>query len=165
MANELSQQDIEILEKIAGQRMKPTRRQKAIALLDLARGMPLPEVSRHAGITKDDLASLLHRYREGGLAGAGLVPQPTEGKARVKRSQHGTIESTPGVCGGSARISGTRIPVWALVEAHRDLGVSEAQLLLDYPELRAVNLVDAWEYARDHRDEIAAEIRRNAEVV
>jgi uncharacterized protein (DUF433 family) len=78
--------------------------------------------------------------------------------------RRGTIESTPGVCGGSARISGTRIPVWVLVEAHKDLGVSEAQLLLDYPNLTAVNLVDAWNYAADHGVEIAAEIRRNAEV-
>ena len=50
------------------------------------------------------------------------------------------------------RISGTRIPVWILVEA-RNLGVSEAQLLLDYPQLRAVNLVDAWDYAKDHGSE------------
>jgi uncharacterized protein (DUF433 family) len=47
-----------------------------------------------------------------------------------------------------------------LVEA-RDLGVSEAQLLIDYPRLKAVNLVDAWDYAQDHPDEIAAQIRQN----
>ena len=28
-----------------------------------------------------------------------------------------TVETTPGVCGGEARIVGTRIPVWQLVEA------------------------------------------------
>ena len=76
------------------------------------------------------------------------------------RLRGGTIESTPGVCAGSARIAGTRIPVWVLVEA-RDLGASEAQLLLDYPALAALNLVDAWDYERSHRDEIAAEIFRN----
>jgi len=53
------------------------------------------------------------------------------------------IEKTDGVCGGSAQIAGTRIPVWQLVAA-RNIGVSEAQLLLDYPTLRAEDLVNAW---------------------
>ena len=39
------------------------------------------------------------------------------------------IEKTPGVCGGDACITGTRIPIWVLVNA-RNLGISEAQLLL-----------------------------------
>ena len=60
------------------------------------------------------------------------------------------IEKTENVCGGSARIVGTRIPVWLLVEA-RDLGASEAQLLLDYPGLRADDLVNAWAYTRASR--------------
>ena len=57
-------------------------------------------------------------------------------------------------------IAGTRIPVWQLVEA-RNMGVSEAQLLIDYPRLKAVNLVDAWAYAEAHPVEIDAEIRAN----
>jgi uncharacterized protein (DUF433 family) len=43
----------------------------------------------------------------------------------------------------------------------RNLGASEAQLLIDYPRLNALNLVDAWAYAQDHPDEIAAEIHQN----
>jgi uncharacterized protein (DUF433 family) len=70
------------------------------------------------------------------------------------------IEKTEGVCGGSARIAGTRIPIWLLVEA-RDLGASDAQLLLDYPGLWAEDLANAWSYARTHHDEIEAEIREN----
>ena len=50
--------------------------------------------------------------------------------------------------------------MWQLVEAHA-LGASEAQLLIDYPGLKAVNLVDAWTYAEDHPDEIAGHIHRN----
>ena len=38
------------------------------------------------------------------------------------------IEQTPGVVGGTVRIAGTRIPVWALIQYHR-LGASEAELL------------------------------------
>jgi uncharacterized protein (DUF433 family) len=63
------------------------------------------------------------------------------------------IERTEGVCGGSARVAGTRIPVWQLVAA-RNLGVSEDQLLIDYPALSAEDLVNAWSYARAHLDEI-----------
>ncbi|WP_242054308.1 DUF433 domain-containing protein [Nostoc parmelioides] len=44
------------------------------------------------------------------------------------------IEKTAYVCGGDACITGTRIPVWVLINARR-LGISEAQLLKDYPTL------------------------------
>ncbi len=50
--------------------------------------------------------------------------------------------------------------MWQLVEA-RGLGASEAQLLIDYPRLKAMNLVDAWAYAEDHPDEIASQIHQN----
>lgn len=63
------------------------------------------------------------------------------------------IESNPGVMGGDPCIVRTRIPVW-LLEQSRRLGVSEADLLDDYPSLRAEDLVNAWAYARAHRDEI-----------
>ncbi len=70
------------------------------------------------------------------------------------------IESTPGVCGGEPRIVRTRIPVWILEQARR-LGTSEADLLRSYPTLRAEDLVNAWGYVRNHRDEIERQIRDN----
>jgi uncharacterized protein (DUF433 family) len=72
------------------------------------------------------------------------------------------IESTPGVCGGEARIVRTRIPVWVLEQARR-LGVSEADLLCSYPTLRAEDLVHAWAYVRAHREEIERQIWENEE--
>lgn len=72
------------------------------------------------------------------------------------------IEKTPGVCGGDACIAGTRIPVWGLVESRR-LGISEAQLLDDYPHLSAADLVNAWAYADASPDEIEEAIRKNEE--
>jgi uncharacterized protein (DUF433 family) len=72
------------------------------------------------------------------------------------------IEKTPGVCGGSACIANTRIPIWVLVEAHR-LGITESQLLDDYPTLSAVDLVNAWNYAEVFPDEIEATIQENSE--
>jgi uncharacterized protein (DUF433 family) len=70
------------------------------------------------------------------------------------------IESAPGVCGGSATIVRTRIPVWVLEQARR-LGMSEAELLRSYPSLRAEDLANAWAYVRSHRDEIDREIVEN----
>lgn len=70
------------------------------------------------------------------------------------------IESRPEVCGGVACISRTRIPVWILENARR-LEVSEADLLRDYPTLRAQDLANAWAYVRSHRTEIDALILAN----
>ena len=72
------------------------------------------------------------------------------------------IEKTAGVCGGSACIAGTRIPVWGLEESRRQ-GATEAQLLLSYPVLRAENLAQAWAYVEGHRSEIEQDIGQNAE--
>lgn len=70
------------------------------------------------------------------------------------------IESTPDVLGGEPRIVRTRIPVWLLVQARR-LGTSEAELLASYPVLRAEDLINAWAYARAHRQEIDTQIEEN----
>jgi uncharacterized protein (DUF433 family) len=72
------------------------------------------------------------------------------------------IESTAGVCGGDPRVSGTRIPVWAW-EQYRRLGLTEAQILVAFPALRATNLVNAWSFVADHRDAIDCQIRENDE--
>jgi uncharacterized protein (DUF433 family) len=72
------------------------------------------------------------------------------------------IESNPAVCGGEPCISHTRIPVWLLEQARR-LGTSEAELLRAYPTLRAADLVNAWSYVDQHRDEIERQIRDNEE--
>ncbi len=70
------------------------------------------------------------------------------------------IESTPGICGGAARIVRTRIPVWVLEQGRRQ-GLSEAALLESYPSLRAEDLVNAWSYCRAHPEEIDAFISEN----
>lgn len=72
------------------------------------------------------------------------------------------IEKTPGICGGDACISGTRIPLWVLINA-RNLGISEAQLLKDYPTLSATDLANAWVYATVYPEEIATAIGENDE--
>ena len=70
------------------------------------------------------------------------------------------ITKTAGVCGGEACIAGTRIAVWLLVEAQQ-LGITEAQLLQDYPHITAADLVNAWTYSEAYPEEIAAVILAN----
>ncbi len=70
------------------------------------------------------------------------------------------IEFDPRVCGGSARIAGTRIPVWSL-ESWRRLGADDAEILRNYPSLQSSDLVNAWQYVARHSQEIDREIREN----
>lgn len=70
------------------------------------------------------------------------------------------IESTPGVSGGDPCIVRTRVPVWVLEQSRR-LGMSEIDLLRNYPTLRAQDLANAWSYVLAHRDEIERQIREN----
>ena len=70
------------------------------------------------------------------------------------------IEKTPGICGGAARVSGTRLPVWSLVQA-RQMGYSDERLLHEYPTLRASDLQNVWDYFEAHEEEIEAQIFEN----
>lgn len=74
------------------------------------------------------------------------------------------IEKTVGVCGGSACIARTRITVWGLVEARRS-GYSEADLLISYRSITAIDLMNAWHYAENHAEEIETEIQENNAVM
>jgi len=70
------------------------------------------------------------------------------------------INSRPGVMGGAACISRTRIPVWLLEQARRR-ATSEADLLCDYPTLTAQDLANAWACVISHRAEIEGEMEVN----
>jgi uncharacterized protein (DUF433 family) len=75
-------------------------------------------------------------------------------KARNSGEEVGErIRRTPGVCGGEACIRMTRIAVWMLEEARR-LGISDGELLQDYPGLSSDDLAAAWAYAKAHPAEI-----------
>jgi uncharacterized protein (DUF433 family) len=70
------------------------------------------------------------------------------------------VSKTPGIQGGDACITGTRIPVWVLVNYCR-LGGSETDLLGAYPSLTLEDLKAAWDYAESHKDEVDQSIRDN----
>lgn len=70
------------------------------------------------------------------------------------------IEKTNGVCGGSACIIRTRIPVWTLVEIQK-MGLSDADILTHYPHLRQQDLNNAWAYYKINKKEIDFAIQKN----
>ena len=75
---------------------------------------------------------------------------------------HPGIDFQDNVCGGSARIISTRIPVW-LLESLRRGGKTDAELLAAYPSLNAEDLANAWNYARTRREEMDREIATNGD--
>jgi len=86
---------------------------------------------------------------------------PTERERLLNRLEREVgIEKTDGLMGGEACIRRTRIPVWLLEQARRQ-GVSEADLLRNYPQLTASDLIHAWAYADAHHSEIDNAISQN----
>jgi len=71
------------------------------------------------------------------------------------------VEKSPEVCGGDARIRKTRITVWGLIE-RRNLGLSDAEILRDLPDLKQGDLDAAWSYYEQHREEINQALRATA---
>ncbi len=70
------------------------------------------------------------------------------------------IEKISGVAGGEACIVRTRVPVWTL-EGYRRLGWNDERILANYPTLRASDLLNAWAYVREHRQEIERALLAN----
>jgi uncharacterized protein (DUF433 family) len=73
------------------------------------------------------------------------------------------IEKTANICGGSACIIRTRIPVWTLV-SFKKLGMSNLTLLSAYPALRKQDLNNAWAYYKAKKYEIDTDIFENNEL-
>ncbi len=70
------------------------------------------------------------------------------------------IQKTPGVCGGRACLRNTRITVWGIVN-YRWLGASDETILESIAGLTPDDLRTAWDYYRDSKAEIDADIREN----
>jgi hypothetical protein len=76
MSVHLNEEDRASLERLGKSRRKPTRRQKAIALLRLAEGLSPEKAGEHAGIPTNEVEQLATRFAESGLAGVGLSAEP-----------------------------------------------------------------------------------------
>lgn len=92
----------------------------------------------------------------------GRMFSPSASSAGTAPPTYPSIVATPEICGGSARIIRTRIPVWT-IERMRQKGISDGDILRSFPTLRAMDLVQAWSYADQHRTEIEQDIRENEE--
>jgi uncharacterized protein (DUF433 family) len=68
------------------------------------------------------------------------------------------IVHTPGVCGGRARIDGTRIKVKHVYRWVEEQGMTPAQVVEQYPLLSRAQVYAALAYYWSHPDEIAAEM-------
>src|SRR5437899_3179886 len=68
--------------------------------------------------------------------------QVAETLSREVNGRFPGIEATPGVCGGDPRIAGHRIPVW-VIWGYYKLGLTDAQLLANWPSITAQELVNA----------------------
>lgn len=82
-------------------------------------------------------------------------------------SPHSVMQSTlivrtPGVCGGRARIDGTRIAVWVL-ESLRRQGADTREIAELYPRLSAEQIDAALTWAGAHSAEIAADLVAQSE--
>ncbi len=64
------------------------------------------------------------------------------------------------MCGGSACVIRTRIPVWTLV-SFKKLGINDLTLLSSYPTLRQQDLNNAWAYYKAKKNEIDTDIQEN----
>jgi hypothetical protein len=76
MSIHLNEEDRACLDRIKRGQMKPTRWQKAIALLRLASGLSPAEAAKHAGIPKAEVETLATGYAESVLAGVGRGGKP-----------------------------------------------------------------------------------------
>ena len=67
------------------------------------------------------------------------------------------VAKTPGVCGGRARVEGTRIRVYNVVFLHKE-GDSDQKIREAYPDLTPAQIHAALAYYYDNREEIDAEL-------
>ncbi len=81
MPLQLDEKERANLERLEKSRMKPTRRQKANALLRLAAGLSPAEAAVYAGIPTEEVEALAAEFARNGLVGVGLDARP---KTRVR---------------------------------------------------------------------------------
>jgi uncharacterized protein (DUF433 family) len=70
------------------------------------------------------------------------------------------VVRTKGICGGRARIVGTRVPVWG-IESKRRAGYTAAAIIKMHDGLTARHVQSAIAYAKTHQHEINSAIKEN----
>lgn len=75
------------------------------------------------------------------------------------------IEVTPGVCGGRARIAGTRIKVSQVASEYEHFGRTPQEIVDPHPHLTLAAVHAALAHYYVHRDEIRAEWREADDLI
>lgn len=82
--------------------------------------------------------------------------------ATAKPTVYTYVTKTPGVCGGKARIEGTRVRVNNVACLHKD-GATDEKIREAYPDLTPAQIHAALAYYYDNREEIDAELEADAQ--
>jgi uncharacterized protein (DUF433 family) len=90
------------------------------------------------------------------------LPEGSRAQVITTSADAPVVVRTPGVCGGRARIAGTRITVWGLVR-HGQLGLTDDAILEATPGLSREQLEAALLYGAEHAEEIARDLADNEE--
>jgi uncharacterized protein (DUF433 family) len=77
---------------------------------------------------------------------------------REQERGYRVIHKKAGVCGGRACISNTRLTVWNLV-VWQQLGLSDQEILEQYPQIMQSDLDAAWDYYAHNKGEIERDIK------
>jgi uncharacterized protein (DUF433 family) len=88
-----------------------------------------------------------------------MEPHTTSAQAGNSSVSREHIEITPGVCGGKARIAGTRIRVQDVYVWHELQGQSADAIVSNFPHLTLADVHAALTYYWDHRDEIRQQMK------
>src|SRR5262249_50242369 len=89
-----------------------------------------------------------------------IAPVEVQNVATETTRNKSWVQKTAGVCGGRACIRNTRITVWGLINSRR-LGAADNQILDNIVGLTPEDLQAAWDYFRQHPEEIEKDIRDN----
>ena len=79
---------------------------------------------------------------------------------QAQATEHPHIVRHEGILGGEPIVRGTRTPVRAIVELHRQ-GLVAEEIAERLPHLRLAQVYDALAFAGDHAEEIERHIKAN----
>src|SRR5262245_43913496 len=92
------------------------------------------------------------------------TPRHPAGRLGMESVMAEHIAKTPDVMGGKARIAGHSVRVLDVVAWHEKRGLSPDEIVSLFPGITLADVYAALAYYFDHREEIEAEFRKEAEV-
>jgi uncharacterized protein (DUF433 family) len=81
-------------------------------------------------------------------------------KYNISKKVYPHITTSKNICGGSAVISGTRIPVWSIIALYKS-GLSIEEIIKEFPYVPPAKIYSAFLYYSENKQEIEKEIKEN----